>query len=73
MGTDANRSEWLTAKEAADYLRTSRRCIYKAAKSGDLQVSVINGRGDIRTCAEWLDAFVRSRAAILPVSHGAQS
>lgn len=47
---------WLTAAQAATYLQTGVKVVYRAAARGHLRVARIGGRRDIRTKVEWLNA-----------------
>jgi excisionase family DNA binding protein len=53
---------WLTVPEVAARLRASRRSVYRAIKKGKLRAAVINGRGDLRSCDEWVREWLTSRA-----------
>ena len=61
-------SRWWTCQQTADYLGVSRRQVYHLAERGDLKVSRINQRGDIRCCQVWADEFVERQA--IPPSAG---
>ena len=51
----ATPSPWLTADEAAGYLRTSAKTVYRLAKQGYLRHAKIGGRRELRFRADWLD------------------
>lgn len=59
-------SPWLTALEAAAYLKRGRRFILREIHAGRLRAARIGGRGEILTRREWCDAFVDSQAVITP-------
>jgi excisionase family DNA binding protein len=61
--SDQQHSPWMTAEQAAKYLQTGVKVVYRAAARGDLRVVRIGGRRDIRTKVEWLDLFVELSAS----------
>ena len=65
-GTPA--SPWLTAAEAAAYLRRGRRFVLREIHCGRLRAARIGGRGEILTKAEWCDAWVTAQAEPVPVA-----
>lgn len=58
---------WLTAAEAAAYLRRGRRFVLREIHAGRLRAARIGGRGEILTKAEWCDAWVTAQADAVPV------
>ncbi|TWT52157.1 helix-turn-helix domain-containing protein [Allorhodopirellula solitaria] len=55
---------WMTAEEAAEYLKYSSSSIRRFAREGQLEHRRV-GRGDYRFLVEWLDAFLlRANTAI---------
>lgn len=63
-------SPWMTAKEAATYLKCGRDFIHREIKAGRLQAARIGGHREIRTRAEWCDQWVTDQAT--PVLIGAR-
>lgn len=61
-------SPWLTAAEAGEYLKRSKRYVLKEIKAGRLRAARIGGRGEILTRREWLDAFIEDQAAPVMMS-----
>lgn len=59
---DAPSTPWLTATEAASYVKRGRRFVLREIKAGRLQAARIGGRGEILTRREWLDEWVSARA-----------
>lgn len=55
-------SPWLTVEEAAHYIQQHPRTIYRAAGSGKLRSVRINGKGELRTKAVWLDQWLEQYA-----------
>ena len=53
-------SPWLTVDEARARAKCGRRPIYRAVKSGHLQAVCVNGRGELRFRAEWVDEWMMS-------------
>jgi excisionase family DNA binding protein len=51
-------SPWLTASEAAEYLKRGRRFILREIKSGRLRGAIVGGRREVLTRAEWCDQWV---------------
>ena len=51
-------SPWLTAREAAEYLKRSKRFILREIKAGRLRAAKVGGRGEILTRSEWIDEWV---------------
>ena len=54
-------SPWLTASEAAVYLKRGRRFVLREVRAGRLRAARIGGRGEILTTTEWLDEWVREQ------------
>ncbi len=63
----ANESPWLTAAEAASYLKRGRRFVLHEIHAGRLRAARIGGRGEILTRREWCDAFVEDQAAPIAI------
>lgn len=61
-------SPWLTAAEAAEYLKRGRRFVLREIHAERLRAARIGGRGEILTRREWLDAWVQDQAAPIAVS-----
>lgn len=55
-------SPWLTAAEAAAYLKRGRRFVLREIHAGRLRAARIGGRGEILTRREWVDAFIEEQA-----------
>lgn len=51
-------SPWLTAEEAAQRARVSRRSIYNAVAAKRLRAARLGGRGGLRFLAEWIDEYL---------------
>jgi len=60
-------SPWLTAAEAAAYLKRGRRFVLREIHAGRLRAARIGGRGEILTRREWCDAYVDDQAAPVTV------
>lgn len=58
---------WMTAADAAAYLRRGRRFVLREIKAGRLRAARIGGRGEILTCAAWLDEYVEAQATPIAV------
>lgn len=54
---------WMKTKEAAAYSRYSLDTIYRAIDSGDLQYSRDGQRCAYRIHKDWLDQWLKGRAA----------
>ena len=61
-------SPWLTATEAAAYLKRGRRFVLREIRDGRLQAARIGGRGEILTRREWLDAFIEAQSVPVMLS-----
>ena len=55
-------SPWLNAKQAAAYVGRHKQFVLGEIRAGRLRAARIGGRGEILTCREWLDEWVRYRA-----------
>lgn len=62
----ANDSPWMTAKDAAAYLKRGRDFIRREIRAGRLRAARVGGRGEILTRREWCDAWVTDQAT--PIS-----
>jgi excisionase family DNA binding protein len=60
--TDAP-SPWLTVAQAAKRAQVGPQTIYKAIRAKSLRAAHIGGRREIRTRAEWVDAFIEAAAS----------
>jgi excisionase family DNA binding protein len=60
-------SPWLLASEAATYLRTSLKTIYREARAGRLRHARVGGRRELRFRKQWLDEFLDATATPLEV------
>jgi excisionase family DNA binding protein len=58
-------TEWLTAKEAAAYAKCGVQSIYNGVKRKRLRAARINGSGNLRFLAEWIDAWLLAEAAVV--------
>jgi excisionase family DNA binding protein len=56
-------SPWLTASEAATYLKRGRRFVVREIKAGRMRGATVSGRGggEVLTRREWLDAWVEDK------------
>ena len=54
---------WMTAKDAAEYLKRGRRFVLREIHAGRLRAAKIGGRGEILTRSEWLDQWIEDQAA----------
>jgi excisionase family DNA binding protein len=52
-------NDWLTVREAADYLRVSQRTLERLIAAGELRSTNVERRRLVRR--EWLDAFAEAR------------
>lgn len=55
-------SPWMTAKEAAEYLKRGRRFVLREIHAGRLRAAKIGGRGEILTSRQWCDQFITDLA-----------
>jgi excisionase family DNA binding protein len=60
-------SPWLTAAEAATYLKRGKRFVLREIKLGRLRGARVGGRGEVLTRAEWCDQWVEDQSVIVPV------
>lgn len=67
MAADPN-SPWLTAADAAAYVKRGRRFVLSESKAARLRAVRIGGRGEILTRREWLDQFIEDQAAPVMVT-----
>lgn len=58
---NSDATTWRTVPEQAERIKASPRSLYRAIRSGELRAAVINGRGDMRICDEWLTEWLTSR------------
>jgi excisionase family DNA binding protein len=70
-GTTMTLEPLLTAKEAADFLRTSVRTIYRACSNGDLDYIMVNER-ECRFAMGQLQAFVENHTVRAKTSESAK-
>ncbi|HXG89317.1 MAG TPA: helix-turn-helix domain-containing protein [Vicinamibacterales bacterium] len=61
-------SPWLTASEAAEYLKRGRRFVLREVHAGRLRAARIGGRGEILTRGEWCDQYVTDQASPVAVA-----
>jgi len=59
-------SPWLTAKDAAAYLRRGQRFVRSEIAAGRLRAAIVGERREILTRREWCDAWVESRVMAMP-------
>ena len=57
-----SQTPWLTAAEAAAYLKRGKRFVLREVRSGRLRGATIGGRREILTRAAWLDEWIESQA-----------
>jgi excisionase family DNA binding protein len=62
------RSPWMTATDAASYLKRGRRFVLREIKSGRLRGAVVGGRREVLTRAEWCDEWVADHTAPVSIS-----
>lgn len=60
-------TRWLTTAEVAERVQVGVKVIYRAVRRGKLRAARIDGRGDWRFKAEWVDAWVESCATPMEV------
>ena len=56
-------SPWMTATEAAAYLKRGKRFVLRAIRDGRLRAARVGGRREVLTRVEWLDQFIEDQAA----------
>jgi excisionase family DNA binding protein len=64
--TTTTDSPWMTASEAAAYLKRGRRFVLREIKSGRLRGAIVGGRREVLTRAEWCDAWVEDNTKPMP-------
>jgi len=55
-------SPWMTAAEAAAYIKRGRRFVLREIHGGRLRAAKIGGRGEILTTRAWCDDYVINMA-----------
>lgn len=55
-------SPWMTAAEAAHYLKRGRRFVLREIKGGRLRGARVGGRGEVLTSRKWCDEWVEDQA-----------
>ena len=61
-------SPWMTATEAAQYLKRGRRFVLREIHAGKLRAARIGGRGEILTSRDWCDQYVTDMAKPIPLA-----
>ena len=61
---------WLTADEAAEYLRTGAKLVYREVRAGRLRGARVGGRRELRFKRQWCDDFFEATAKPVIVSAG---
>jgi excisionase family DNA binding protein len=56
-------SPWLTAADAARYLKRGRRFVLAEVHAGRLRAARIGGRREVLTTRDWCDQYVIDQAA----------
>lgn len=56
-------SPWLTAADAANYLKRGKRFVLREIHAGRLRAALIGGRREVMTSREWCDQYVIDQAA----------
>lgn len=64
----SNPSPWMTPKEAAARARCGVKLIYRAVQAGHLKAAHLGYRRDIRTKADWVDAWLEQMSEPRPVA-----
>jgi excisionase family DNA binding protein len=62
-------SPWLTAREAARYLKRGQSFVRREIHAGRLRAALIGGRGEVLTRREWCDQWVTDQATPIRVRH----
>ena len=60
-------SPWMTASEAGAYVKRGRRFVLREVAAGRLRAARVGGRGEILTRGVWLDEWLESQSAPIPV------
>lgn len=68
MENEPFRTPWLTAKEAAEYLKRGRRFVLREIKGGRMRGALVGARGEVLTKREWLDQWVSDHAAPVEIN-----
>lgn len=68
--TDVAATPWMTAEDAAAYVKRGKRFLLGEIKAGRLRAARIGGRGEILTRREWCDAWVEHLAKPVFVNRG---
>ena len=55
-------SPWMTAAEAAAYLKRGRRFVMREIKAGKLRAALVGGRRKVLTSRQWCDQYVEDQA-----------
>jgi excisionase family DNA binding protein len=55
-------SPWLTAGEAADYVRCGSKIVYREVGAGRMRAARVGGRRELRFRREWLDEWLERTA-----------
>lgn len=63
-------SPWLTAIEAADYLRCSKKTIYYLVAAAKLRAAKVGGRGQLRFRTAWLDEYLEATTTPVEICRG---
>jgi excisionase family DNA binding protein len=61
-------SDWLTAKQAAAYAKCGVQSIYNGVKRKRLRAARMNGTGQLRFLAEWIDAWLIADASFVEIN-----
>jgi excisionase family DNA binding protein len=63
MAEEHKLTPWLTAAEAAGYLKRGRRFVLREIKSGRMRGAIVGGRREVLTRTEWCDQWVEEHSA----------
>lgn len=66
--TEQRPTPWMTAAEAAAYLKRGRRFVLREIKAGRLRAARVGHRGEVLTRSEWLDAWVSDQTEPIPIT-----
>jgi excisionase family DNA binding protein len=58
---------WLTAGEAAERIRISKKTLYQEVGAGRLRAARIGGRRNLRFLPEWCDQYLEASATPVEV------